>query len=207
MASVASDVEASLSRALFSDDNDDAVRAPAPVDVGSSHLRQGGIPRDQMGHVLADPRNPEPSSRLLVGGGDENEGVRGRVTALSSPRDLACHDRHGGRQVEHVDGSTSPHHPVLDRSAEGVARPLALVDRDDVGVSEQGQRPPAIPVGSGGVCPDRHDEGGSARVRGHSLHGDGNAVEEVFQDLDCAFFPSRVCGEVVDAPQAHQPRE
>ena len=48
-------------------------------------------------------------------------------------------DRHRGREIQHVDGTTAPHLSVDKFPAKGVARPATLVDRHNIGVAHQAQ--------------------------------------------------------------------
>ena len=163
MAGVAPDVQAALGGALFADDHDDAVTAPAPANVRPSHFGQGRVPREGVRPVLADPRDAEPSSCFLVSGGHEHQGTRRRIAVLGAAGDLASHDGHRGGQVEHVDRAAPPHDVVLDVRAERIARPLGLVDGHDVRVPEEGQGR----AGAGRIrALDRDHEGRATRVRG-----------------------------------------
>ena len=163
MAGVAPDVQAALGGAFFADDHDDAVASAAPANVCASHFGQGSVPREGVRPVLADPRDAEPASGFLIGGGHEHQGARGRIAVLGAAGDLAGHDGHRGGQVEHVDRAAPPHDVVLDVRAERIARPLGLVDGHDVRVPEEGQRR----AGAERIRTlDRDHEGRATRVRG-----------------------------------------
>ena len=163
VARVAPDVQAALGGTLFADNHDDAIASAAPTNMRPSHFGEGRVPREGVRLVVADPRDAESSSRLLVGGGHEHQGTRGRRAFLSAASDLAGHDGHRGGQVEHVDGAAPPHDVVLNLRAERIARPFRRIHGHDVRVPEEGQRR----AGAARIRSfDRDHEGGAARMRG-----------------------------------------
>ena len=120
---------------------------------------------------------------------------------MGAASDLAGDDGHRRGQVEHVDRATPPHDAVLDLGAEGIARPLGLVDGHDVRVPHEGQGR----AGAAGVrALHRDHEGRATRVRGDAFDGHGQAREEILEKVGGALLSSRVGGQVVDAAQAHQ---
>ena len=162
MASVAPDMQAALGGALFADNHDDAIATAATANVCPSHFGEGRVPREGIRLVVADPRDAEPSSCFLVGGGHKHQGTRGRIAVLGAARDLAGHDSHRGGQVEHVDRAAPPHDVILNLRAERIARPFRRIHGHDVRVPEEGQRR----AGAARIrALDRDHERGTARVR------------------------------------------
>ena len=129
--------------------------------------------------MLADPRDAQSSSRFLIGGGHEHQGTGWRLTVLGAARDLAGDDGHRGGQVEHVDRAAPPHDASVDVGPEGRVRPAFLVDRDYVGVPNEGERARAAAliratassldsIRAPGAL-HRHDQRGTAGVRGDAF--------------------------------------
>ena len=163
MAGIAPDVQAALGCALFADDHDDAVTSAAPANVRPSHFGQSRLPGEGVRPVFTDPRHAEPSSCFFVCGGHKDQGASGRCAFMGATRGLAGNDGHRRSQVEHVNRAAPPHDAILDLRAEGIARPLGLVDGHDVRVPHEGQ-------GRAGAAEvralHRDYEGGAPRVRG-----------------------------------------
>ncbi len=118
--------------ALLTDDH----RQPGGA-VGSAHreaprLGDDVVGVDLVGGVLAQPLGPVGAECLLVGHGHVGEVPGGPETARCQVADAGGH---GGGEVEHVDGPTSPHHAVDQLAAEGVVAPVVGVGRHHVGVA------------------------------------------------------------------------
>ena len=114
-------------------------------------------------------------------------------------REVLERDRHGGSEVEHVDGSATPHLAVDDLAPERVVAPAVLGDGHDVGVAHQqerrGGRVGALDSGDQ-VCP--------AGDGLEALEVEPGAFEVGGEDIGARRLAARLLGAVVHASIADE---
>ena len=102
-----------------------------PAELGQHVIAFDGVPV-----VLRHPLGAVGAAGFLVGNAEVDDVALGAITAADDVAESHCHRR---REVEHVNGTASPHLAVHQLTAERVPAPALWIDRHDVGVAHQAQ--------------------------------------------------------------------
>ena len=196
MPGIAMDVEPALPGALFAHVERERVAA-GHRQVAPAGLGQAVLPRKRLGPVLKEPPRPQSAAGLLIGHAHEGE-LAARVAA---PGHLAGDRGLGGGNKQHVHRAAAVELAVLDDRLKRRLGPLVLVDRDDVGVAQQGER-----LRAGVASRDGKRDGHPARVRLEALdlHRVFHVGKETLERVRVAVFRAGVGGQVVHAGVADE---
>ncbi len=211
VAGFAGDVQPTLCRTLLPHGDDHGLRP-----VGDGQMRAAGLgdavtPVEHLRVFGGQPLRAETATGFLVRDTDEGKCPTGRTPGKCFPCDLTGHHGHRRSESEHVDRAATVDPGVrtgaLDLCAERVSCPVGSVHRNDVGVTEEGQR-------LGGRIGTGHgdDDAGAPRARLQSLDGHRAGVatcgdlggEKLLETVGVAHLLAGVRGEVVDAGVADQ---
>ena len=182
--------EAALGRALLTNHHDDRVRAVAHRQVGAALLGEAVLPAERLRVELREVAGAEPAARLLVRHAHESQCA---ARAFAAQGHVAGGGGHRGGDVQHVGGAAAVESAVDNFGAEGVVRPLLLIDGHYVRVAEQRE---GLRGGVGTLDGkrDRHPP-----ICGFILlDAHGSAVEKRFERGRVAVFSPRSWGKVVD---------
>src|SRR5262244_4457841 len=152
-------------------DHDGAER-PAPVAfLDGPEFRQRVLrPREPGAPLVGDPLRAEAATRLLVGGGEEDEiALEGHAGAGDGQERGELHDARG----LHVEGAPAVDVAVAEEAAEGIYRPVALVRVYDVNMMMEDD------TTQGAVAAETRHEVAAPRSRLRRLAGDPRAVQDL----------------------------
>ena len=175
-----------------------------PRTARGRHLEAAGLGHDVVGahrvvlvveQVLGAPR----AEVLLVGDGEIHEGAT-RPEARAGER--AERDGHRRGQVQHVDGTATPHVTVDHLTTERIASPPVGVRGHDVGMAHEKQR------GRGRVATlDARHQVLASGPRDVTLEVETGVAEILREQVDAARLMTRFGRTVVDALVANELRE
>ena len=117
----------------------DGERKQRPLPRGHRHAACFGddvVGPDGVGMMIEQVGHAVSAGRFFVGNGGEDQGA-----SRSEPvgGQSATGDGHRGREVEHVDGATSPHEAVFHVGGEGIMTPATTLGGNHVGMAEKQQ--------------------------------------------------------------------